>query len=104
MLGKTDESNPTEFNDFELNFQNMVDSKWSKFTLTVEHMDEATFLASLKDKTKEFIVGVNGHMLYVEKVEDNGKTLVCLNSHGEDDTVQNSLANLRLTPARPGKI
>ena len=97
--------NPTDLNNKKLKLQNMVDKKWSEFLLTVEELDEKYFLSSLVDKSKEFVLGIEGHLLYIEHIEDDGKTLCCINSYGDDDRFQDMVARFdALNLRRAGKI
>ena len=97
--------NPTDLNNKKLKLQNMVDKKWIEFLLTVEELDKKSFLNSLVDKSKEFTLGIEGHLLYIEHIEDDGKTLSCINSYGGDDQFQDMVARFGgLNLRRAGKI
>ena len=100
-----EEINPTDLNNKKLNLQNMVDNTWSEFLLTVEELDKTSFLSSLVDNSKEFAVGIQGHLLYIEHIENDGKTLACINSYGGDDQFQDMVARFDgLNLHRAGEI
>ena len=48
-------------------------------------MPKNLFKKSLADKTNEYLVGHDKHMLYVEKIEKGGQILLCMNSAGDGD-------------------
>ena len=78
--------NPTEFDGINLKLQDKNNyNKWSEFQLTVDEMPKNLFKNGLVDKTSEheYLVGYEKHMLYVEKMEDGGKILSCMNSAGK---------------------
>ena len=78
--------NPTEFDGINLKLQDKNNyNKWSEFQLTVDEMPKNLFKNGQVDKTSEheYLVGYENHMLYVEKMEDGGKILSCMNSAGK---------------------
>ena len=76
-------TNPMDFHNIHLKLQNESDHTWSEFTLNITEMTKRRFQNSLRDKTYEFIIGVDQHALYVEKVNTDGDLIYCINSAGE---------------------
>ena len=82
-IGKLTAINPMEFDNMHLPLKNNSDNTWSEFSLDITEMTKREFQRSLRDKTYEFIIGCNGHAMYVEKINSDGDLLYCINSAGE---------------------
>merc|ERR1711892_894245 len=76
--------NPTKLDGKKINLLDKKNSKWSEFVLAITEMTKDEFLRTCTDQTKEYLVGKDNHMLYVEKVEKGGQMLLCMNSGGEN--------------------
>ena len=75
--------NPTYLNGRKLRIQNEENKNWTEFTMKVQALTKKEFHSTWRNSKKEYLVGYQGHCLYVERVEKDGEELHCLNSHGD---------------------
>ena len=75
--------NPCQLNGRYLKIKDEETQKWSEFLLEIIAMTKAEFGVTWNCKSKEFLVGYQGHCLYVEEIDLDGKRLLCLNSWGD---------------------